>query len=168
MQSYGRPMPDFSIRAALAADAHLIVCLLRELADYEKLLDGFSLTEEAVKRDMMGAACRTELAFVQGEPAGIATWFWIYNSFRPARALYVEDLYVRPQFRGRGLGQRLLAMLGDRARSRGGYLQWQVLDWNAPSIEFYKSLGAVLMPQWVNCRLQGEALERFCAAGEKP
>src|SRR5215469_7715394 len=101
MQSYGRWMSDFSIRAACPDDSSLIVSLLRELAEYEKLLDGFSLTEEAVARDMMGAACHTDLAFADGEPAGIATWFWIYNSFRPARALYVEDLYVRPQLRGR-------------------------------------------------------------------
>jgi GNAT superfamily N-acetyltransferase len=161
-------MNDFSIRAALASDSHLIVSLLRELADYEKLQGGFSLTEEQVKRDMLGAACHCDLAFAGGEPAGIATWFWIYNSFRPARALYVEDLYVRTDFRGRGLGSQLLALLAGRAREAGGYLQWQVLDWNAPSIEFYKRLGAILMPEWVNCRLQGEALERFSAPGKKP
>ncbi len=161
-------MSDFSIRAALASDSHLIVSLLRELAEYENLLDRFSLTEELVRRDMLGQACCTDLAFVGHEPAGIATWFWSYNSFRPARALYVEDLYVRPDFRGRGLGRRLLALLAGRARQAGGYLQWQVLDWNAPSIEFYKSLGAVLMPEWVNCRLQGEALKRFVTPEKNP
>lgn len=161
-------MKDFSIRAALASDSHVIVSLLRELADYEKLLDRFSLTEEQVGRDMLGQACHTDLAFAQEEAVGIATWFWTYNSFRPARALYVEDLYVRPDFRGRGLGRQLLATLAARAHAAGGYLQWQVLDWNAPSIEFYKSLGAVLMPEWVNCRLQGAALERFLGPEEKP
>jgi len=159
-------MSDFSIRAALESDSRTIVSLLRELADYEKLLDRFSLTEEQVKRDMLGQACHTDLAFAADEPAGIATWFWTYNSFRPARALYVEDLYVRPGFRGQGLGRRLLAMLAAKAHAAGGYLQWQVLDWNTPSIEFYKSLGAVLLPEWVNCRLQGEALQRFLE--EKP
>jgi GNAT superfamily N-acetyltransferase len=161
-------MSDLSIRAAAPSDAPVIVALLRELADYEKLLDRFALTEELVVRDMLGTACHSDLAFADGEPAGIATWFWIYNSFRPARALYVEDLYVRPAFRGRGLGRRLLALLAGRAREKGGYLQWQVLDWNTPSIAFYQRLGAVLMPEWVNCRLQGEALEQFCAAGERP
>jgi GNAT superfamily N-acetyltransferase len=161
-------MNDFSIRAAAAADAPLIVSLLRELADYEDLLDRFFLTEDLVRRDMLGSACYCDLAFAGDEPAGIATWFWIYNSFRPARALYVEDLYVRPDFRGRGLGRQLLALLAGRARQAGGYLQWQVLDWNAPSIEFYKRLGAVLMPEWVNCRVQGEALEQLSAAGKKP
>jgi GNAT superfamily N-acetyltransferase len=161
-------MSDFSIRAAAEADAPLIVSLLRELAEYEDLLDRFALTEDLVRRDMLGAACHCELALAAHEPAGIVTWFWTYGSFRARRALYVEDLYVRPDFRGRGLGRRLLALLAERARQAGGTLQWQVLDWNTPSIEFYKSLGAVLMPEWVNCRLQGEALERFSAAGEKP
>jgi GNAT superfamily N-acetyltransferase len=160
-------MSDFSIRAAASADAPLVVSLLRELADYEDLLDGFALTEDWVRRDMLGSACHCDLAFAAHEPAGIVTWFWTYGSFRAARALYVEDLYVRPDFRGRGLGRRLLALLAGKARQAGGILQWQVLDWNTPSIEFYKSLGAVLMPEWVNCRLQGEALERFAAPGEK-
>ena len=161
-------MKEFSIRAALASDSHAVVSLLRELADYEKLLDRFSLTQEQVVQDMLGQACHTDLAFAGQEPAGIATWFWSYNSFRPARALYVEDLYVRPAFRGRGLGRQMLRMLAARARDAGGYLQWQVLDWNAPSIEFYKSLGAMLMPEWINCRLQGAALERFLAPEKKP
>ena len=161
-------MHDFSLRAANAADAPLVVSLLRELADYENLLDRFFLTEEQVGRDMLGQACHTELAFAGHEPAGIATWFWSYNSFRPARALYVEDLYVRPDFRGRGVGRGLLAKLGRKAHDAGGYLQWQVLDWNTPSIEFYKSLGAVLMPEWINVRLQGAALERFVIPEQKP
>jgi GNAT superfamily N-acetyltransferase len=161
-------MSDFTIRAAASADAPLIVSLLRELADYEDLLDHFALTEDLVQRDMLGSACHCDLVFAAHEPAGIVTWFWTYGSFRGARALYVEDLYVRPDFRGRGLGRRLLALLAGRAREAGGTLQWQVLDWNTPAIEFYKSLGAVLMPEWVNCRLQGEALQRFAAPGEKP
>ena len=160
-------MDDFVIRAAQPSDASAIVALLRELAAYEKLLERFFLTEEQVVRDMLGTACHSDLGFVGGQPAGIATWFWIYNSFRPARALYVEDLYVRPEFRGRGLGRRLLSSLAEKAQNAGGYLQWQVLDWNAPSIEFYKSLGAVLMPEWINCRLQGEALERFSGSGKQ-
>lgn len=165
---YGRRMKEFSIRAAAPADCAAIVALLRELADYEKLLDRFSLTEEQVARDMLGQACHTDLAFAGQEAAGIATWFWTYNSFRPARALYVEDLYVRPDFRGRGLGRQLLAKLAARAREASGYLQWQVLDWNAPSIAFYKSLGAVMMPEWISVRLQGEALEQFLAPEKKP
>src|ERR1700722_4467160 len=101
-------MSDSAIRPARAADAPVIVALLRELADYEKLLDRFTLSEEAVRRDMLGDACRCELAFAGEEPAGIATWFWTYSSFGAARGLFVEDLFVRPGFRGHGLGRVLL------------------------------------------------------------
>jgi GNAT superfamily N-acetyltransferase len=156
-------MSDSSIRAALDADSHLIVSLLRELADYEKLLDGFSLSEEDVKRDMMGAACRCDLVYAGNEAAGIACWFWTYKSFGARRGLFVEDLYIRPQFRGQGLGKRLFAHLAAKAREAGGFLEWQVLDWNAPAIEFYKSLGARQVGQWLNYRLDGESLERLAA-----
>jgi GNAT superfamily N-acetyltransferase len=156
-------MSDFSIRAALASDSHLIVSLLRELAAYEELLDRFSLTEDQVKRDMMGAACHCDLAFAGGEAAGLVSWYWIYKSFGAHRGLFIEDLYVRPQFRGNGLGKALLAWLARKARDAGGFLEWQVLDWNAPSIEFYKSLGAAPVRQWLNYRLEGESLERLAS-----
>ena len=154
-------MSDSAIRAALAADANLIVCLLRELADYEKLHDGFSLAEDAVTRDMMGAACHCDLVFVGDEAAGLACWYWTYKSFRARRGLFIEDLYVRPPFRGRGLGKALLAHLAGKARAADGFLEWQVLDWNTPSIEFYKSLGARPLGQWLSYRLDGESLERL-------
>jgi GNAT superfamily N-acetyltransferase len=154
-------MSDFSIRAALASDSHLIVSLLRELAEYENLLDRFSLTEELVCRDMLGAACHCDLAFAGGEAAGLVSWYWTYKSFGARRGLFVEDLYVRPQFRGRGFGKALLVWLAGKARDAGGFLEWQVLDWNTPSIEFYKSLGARAVEQWLNYRLEGESLERL-------
>jgi GNAT superfamily N-acetyltransferase len=154
-------MSDSAIRAALPADANLIVCLLRELADYEKLHDGFSLAEDAVTRDMMGAACHCDLVFVGDEAAGLACWYWTYKSFRARRGLFIEDLYVRPPFRGRGLGKALLAHLAGKARAADGFLEWQVLDWNTPSIEFYKSLGARPLGQWLSYRLDGESLERL-------
>jgi GNAT superfamily N-acetyltransferase len=156
-------MSDFSIRPARPADANLIVCLLGELADYEKLHGGFSLTEDQVKRDMMGAACHCDLVFCGDEAAGLACWFWTYKSFRACRGLFIEDLYVRPQFRGRGLGKGLLSQLAGKAREAGGFLEWQVLDWNTPSIEFYKSLGARQFGQWLNYRLEGESLERLAS-----
>ncbi len=135
-----------------------IVALLKELAVYEKLLDGFTLTEEMVRRDMMGAACHCDLAFAGGEACGLITWFWTYKSFGARRGLFVEDLYVRPAARGRGLGKSLLTHLAAKARDAGGFLEWQVLDWNTPSIEFYKSLGARPVEQWLNYRLEGEGL----------
>jgi len=150
-------MSDVIIRPATAQDAGQILALLRELADYEKLLDQFHVTEDAIRRDMLGNACDCDLAFVDGRAAGIVTSFKTYKSFRARRGVFIEDLYVRPEFRGRGLGKRLLAHLA--ARAGDGFLEWQVLDWNRPSIDFYKSLGAGLIPEWITCRLEGAALK---------
>lgn len=154
-------MGQFSIRSANEADALAIVALIRELADYEKLEAGFALDEAAVIRDLLGTACHTDVAVVDGAAVGIAVWFWTYKTFGAARGLYVEDLYVRPEFRGRGLGRALLAHLAGKAE--GGFMEWQVLDWNAPSIEFYKGLGAQPRANWINYRLTGEALERLAS-----
>ena len=156
-------MSDFSIRAATPSDAPAIVSLLTEFAVYAKLLEHFTLTEEQVVRDMFGAACHCDLAFDGRDAAGIVTWFWTYKSFRGRRGIYVEDLYVKPQFRGRGLGRHFLVDLAGRAHAAGGHMEWQVLDWNAQAIAFYESLGARLVPQWVNCRLEGEALEALAS-----
>jgi GNAT superfamily N-acetyltransferase len=154
-----RLMSDFVIRAAMSSDAAAIVSLLKELADYEKLLDHFTLTETQVARDMFGGACHCDLAFLGGEPVAIASWYWTYKSFRARRGLFVEDLFVRSHHRGRGVGKALLVQLAAKARQAGGFLEWQVLDWNAPSIAFYKSLGAKPWENWLIYRLEGEALE---------
>lgn len=156
-------MPQFSLRPATEADAPLILTLLHELADYEKLLDKFFLTEAIIRRDMLGTVCSSDLAFAGEAPAGLVTSFWTYKSFRAARGIFVEDLYVRPAFRGQGLGRQLLAHLARRACDMDGFMEWQVLDWNAPSIEFYKSIGAELKPEWITCRLDGEALKALAA-----
>ena len=152
-------MTDIIIRPAAAEEAPLILSLLRELADYEKLLDRFHVTQDSIRRDMLGDPCRCDLAFVDGVAAGVVVSFWTYKSFRARRGIFVEDLYVKPQFRGLGLGTRLLATLA--ARAGDGFLEWQVLDWNAPSIDFYKKLGAGLSPEWITCRLDGDALARL-------
>ena len=156
-------MSDLIIRKARPSDAAVIVQLLRELADYEKLLHRFHLTEAVAARDMTGAACHTDLAFRDGVAVGIATWGWIYKSFAARRGIFLEDLYVQPAHRGQGLGRKMLLALAARAQEAGGFLEWQVLDWNTPSIDFYKSLGATLMPEWITCRLEGDALERAVA-----
>src|SRR5256885_4192677 len=129
-------MSDFVIRAATASDAPAIVSLLKELAAYEKLLDHFSLDEELVRRDMFGAACHCELAFNGAQPVGIATWFWTYKSFRALKGLYLEDLYVKPDCRGQGLGRKILVHLANKARAAQGLMEWRVLNWNAPAIAF--------------------------------
>ena len=155
-------MGDFILRAAAPDDASSILEMLRELAIYEKVPDnGFCLTLDRILRDMFGAACHCDLAFQDGAAAGIVTWFWAYKSFRGQRGLYVEDLYVKPQFRGQGLGRRFLSGLASRAREAGGHLEWSVLDWNKPAIAFYESLGARLVLEWVDCRLEGGALEKL-------
>lgn len=155
-------MSAFVLRTAAPDDASLILEMLRELAIYEKVPEnGFRLTQDMVLRDMFGAACHCELAFEGQAAAGIVTWFWTYKSFRGRRGLYVEDLYVKPRFRGRGLGRRFLVELAGRARAAGGHMEWRVLDWNASAIAFYESLGAKLVPEWVDCRLEGAALERL-------
>ena len=154
-------MSDFLIRTATASDAPAIVALIRELADYEKLEAGFALDEAAVIRDLLGTACHTDLAVVDGAAVGIAVWFWTYKTFGAARGLYVEDLYVQPVFRGRGLGRALLAHLAGKAE--GSFMERQVLDWNTPSIEFYKSQGAGPRDSWINYRHQGEALRELAS-----
>lgn len=154
-------MPDILLRPAQTDDAPQVFALLRELAVYEKLLDRFHVTQDTIRRDMMGDPCTCDLAFVDGEAAGVAVSFWTYKSFRARRGIFLEDLYVKPQYRGLGLGTRLLAGLG--ARAKGGFLEWQVLDWNRPAIDFYKRLGAELSPEWITCRLDGAALENLCA-----
>lgn len=159
-------MPDFAITPACAQDAAAIRLLLSELATGqllpgEALSQRFWLTEDAIRRDMLGAACHTDLLWVEGAAVGIAAWFWTYKSFRAARGLFVEDLYVRPAFRGRGLGKALLAHLAARAQAIGGFLEWQVLDRNAPAIAFYQGLGARPVPDWQSYRLDGDALERL-------
>src|SRR5580692_10475991 len=107
-----------TIRPATASDAPLVLSLLRELADYEKLLDRFHVTEDSIRRDMLGDPCHCDLALVDGAVAGVVVSFWTYKSFRARRGIFVEDLYVKPQFRGLGLGTRLLAALAARARAR--------------------------------------------------
>ena len=152
-----------AIRAAVPGDEAAIVALLRELADYEQLLHRFHLTPQAAARDMMGAACHTDLAFAGGEAVAIVTWGWIYKSFAARRGIFLEDLYVQPAHRGRGIGKAMLLALAGKTRDAGGFLEWQVLDWNAPAIAFYKSLDATMMPDWITCRLEGDALQRVTA-----
>jgi len=151
-------MHDLMLRAAEPKDAPAILALLREMADYVKA-PHFTLNEGAVRRDMFGVACHCDLLFCGGEAAGIATWFWTYKSFRALRGIYVEDLFVRPPHRGRGAGKTLLAHLA--AKAAGGFLEWQVLDWNSRAIAFYESLGAKPATQWLNYRLEGDALEKL-------
>jgi GNAT superfamily N-acetyltransferase len=154
-------MTTFHIRPAVAGDESAILGLLAELADYEKLRDKFHITLDVIRRDYLSdkPMLQCDLAVADGAPAGLATWYWMYSSFAGKRAIYLEDLFVRPAFRGRGHGKALLAHLAKTAAEAGALrVEWEVLDWNAPSIDFYERIGATRHSGWYTYRLEGEAL----------
>ena len=150
----------FSIRRASAGDEGIIVAMLRELAEFERA-PSFTLTEADIARDLFGPepVCLCELAFAGEDAAGIALWFWSYRSFRAERGVFIEDLFVRPAFRGRGLGRMLLAHLA----RQGARLEWRVLDWNEQALAFYRGLGAAPLQDWLVYQLEGEALKRLAS-----
>ncbi|MBV8926943.1 MAG: GNAT family N-acetyltransferase [Bradyrhizobium sp.] len=158
---------SLSIRRARPEDAALIFSLLCELAEYEKLSHEVEATEAGI-----AAALFTEhpLLFCEiaewgGEPAGFAVWFFNFSTFAGRPGIYLEDLFVRPAFRGKGIGKALLVHLARLCAENGwSRMQWSVLDWNAPSVDFYKSLGAVLMDEWKLCKITGAALAQLAKA----
>ena len=153
-----------TVRNATPADAALIYQFIRDLADYEKLLHEVDATEADIRRDLFGDEPRAfcDIAEADGEPVGFALWFYNYSTFRGRHGIYLEDLFVRPQARGLGAGKALLRRLAQRCMDEGlARLEWAVLDWNAPSIAFYDSLGAAAMSDWITRRLTGEALKNL-------
>ena len=155
---------DVAIRPAERADRDLIFSFIRELAEYERLLDQVDATVADIERDLFGASPRVfcDIAEADGRPAGFALWFYNYSTFRGRYGIYLEDLFVRPAFRGQGLGKALLANLAKRAvAEKCSRVEWSVLDWNEPSIAFYKSLGAKAMDEWTIFRLSDEALHNL-------
>ncbi|CAB4776858.1 MAG: GNAT family N-acetyltransferase [Actinobacteria bacterium] len=152
------------IEPATEGDAALILRFIRGLAAYENLLDACVATEEALHRTLFGErpAAEVLLAFWNNEPAGFALYFSSYSTFLAKPGIYLEDLFVEPEVRGHGIGTALLARLARVAVERNcGRLEWSVLDWNEPSIGFYRSLGAVAMDEWTGYRLTDAALERL-------
>jgi GNAT superfamily N-acetyltransferase len=159
-------LSDLAIRAATPADAGLIMGFIRDLAEYERLSHAVEASEADLVRDLFGAAPRVfcDIAEIDGAPVGFALWFYSYSTFVGRPGIYLEDLFVRPQARGRGAGKALLGRLARRCVDEGlGRLEWAVLDWNAPSIGFYDSLGAEALDGWTARRLAGEALARVAA-----
>ena len=157
---------SLSIRRAVPADASLVFGFVRALADYEKLLHEVEATEADIARDLFGPAPRAfcDIAEQDGTPVGFALWCYNYSTFRGRHGIWLEDLFVNPQARGAGAGKALLAGLAKRCVHEGlGRLEWAVLDWNAPSIGFYDSLGASALGDWTTRRLTGEALARLAA-----
>jgi len=156
-----------TVRVATLADAPLILSFIRELAEYERLLHEVEATEADIRRDLFGENPRAfcEIAEHDGGPVGFALWFYNYSTFRGRAGIYLEDLFVRPEARGEGAGKALLAKLARRCvDAELGRLEWAVLNWNTPSIEFYDSLGASKKDDWTVRRLDGEALERLAAS----
>jgi GNAT superfamily N-acetyltransferase len=155
---------DIQIVEASAADVPTILDLIRGLADYEKLSHQVIATEEKLRETLFGARQGADvlLAYVDRECTGFALFFPNYSTFLAQPGIYLEDLYVKPDWRGKGIGSALLARVAQIARERGcGRLEWEVLDWNEPSIGFYKSLGAEPLNDWTRYRVTGEALEKL-------
>jgi GNAT superfamily N-acetyltransferase len=158
--------PLLSIRPATADDVPLIRQLIGELAEYERLADAAVATDDELRAQLFGAQPAAEVLIgeVDGEAAGFALFFHNFSTFLGKRGLYLEDLFVRPVFRGSGLGKHLMATLARIAVQRDcGRFDWSVLDWTEPAIGFYRTLGAVGMDEWTVQRLEGDALHALAS-----
>ena len=156
--------PKSDLRPATRDDLPALVGLIRELAEYEKLLHLVVIDETRLEHELFGEGSRAEALVCRagGATVGMAIYFHNFSTFLGRKGLYLEDLYVQPAHRGRGYGKALLLALARIAHERGcGRFEWMVLDWNEPSIRFYESLGAVRMEEWRLFRVTGEALEKL-------
>jgi GNAT superfamily N-acetyltransferase len=157
-------VPEVEIRVATEDDVPLILSLIRELAEYERLAHEVVATEETLRDSLFGErrVAETLLAYLGDDPAGFALFFHNFSTFLGRLGIYLEDLYVRPEFRSAGVGRTLLVRIAGLAKERGcGRLEWAVLDWNEPAISFYKRIGASPVSGWTLYRLTGEALEEL-------
>jgi GNAT superfamily N-acetyltransferase len=155
---------ELLIRSSTVEDIPLILEFIRAIAEYEKLSHEVTATEADVRESLFGSrpAAECVLAYWDGKPAGFAVYFHNFSTFLGKAGLYLEDLFVRPPFRGKGIGRALLLHLAGIARERKcGRFEWAVLDWNTPAVEFYKKLGAKPMDEWTIFRLAGKALEKL-------
>jgi GNAT superfamily N-acetyltransferase len=155
-----------TLRPAAPGDAALVLALICELAEYERLAHEVDATEAMIAAALFGENPRAfcDLAERDGEAAGFALWFYSFSTFRGRHGIYLEDLFVRPAHRGRGIGRALLKNLALRCAAEGlARLEWAVLDWNEPALGFYRRLGAQALDGWTVHRLSGAALERLAA-----
>jgi len=161
-------MANFEIRTTTKADVPVILSLIRELAVYEREPDAVVATEAGLRDVLFGPKPSAEvlLALEQGEPVGFAVYFFNFSTWLGRPGLYLEDLFVRPEVRGKGYGRALLERLAQIAQERGcGRMEWAVLDWNDPAIQFYRKLGAEPMNEWTVFRLTKEGIAKL--AGSK-
>ncbi len=160
-------IPDFEIRPASEDDVPIILSFIKELAEYERLSHEVIATEDALRECLFGERRFAEvvIGYYKNEPAGFALFFYNFSTFLSKPGIYLEDLYVKPEFRRRGYGRVLLLYLARLAKERGcGRFEWSALDWNEPAINFYKNLGAVPMDEWTVYRVTGETLSRLANA----
>ena len=158
-----------SIRNATPADASLMLDFIRRLAEYEREPDAVAATEQDLLRDGFGPdpKYRCILAEWDGKPAGFAFFFFNYSTWLGKPGLYLEDLFVLPEMRGKGIGKALLQKLAQIAVEENCYgMRWQVLEWNEPALKFYDTLGATIMDEWETMRLMGPALSRLAGLGQ--
>ena len=150
-----------NIRSATKADIPAILHMIRELAEYEKEPDAVENTEEMLEQTLFGQNPRAYAEIIEEkEPVGIAIWFLNYSTWTGKHGLYLEDLYVKPEVRGKGYGKQMLIHLAGKAVDNGwSRFEWSVLDWNKPAIDFYISQGAKMMDEWTVCRVDGSALQ---------
>ncbi|HAL55316.1 MAG TPA: N-acetyltransferase [Bacteroidetes bacterium] len=159
---------SLAIRQATREDVPLILSFIKELADYERLAHEVVASEDILEETLFGERAYAEvlIAFESGEPAGYALFFHSFSTFLGRPGIYLEDLYVRPSRRGKGIGKALLSRVARIANERTcGRLEWAVLNWNEPSISFYESLGAIPMNEWTVFRLTGDTLARLASGG---
>jgi GNAT superfamily N-acetyltransferase len=163
-------MTALLVRPAAPGEEGLVLSFIRELAAYEELLDEACVSAEDVRLALFGVPPRASCEIVEadGRPVGMALWFYNFSTFKGRPGLYLEDLYVRPEARGRGAGKALLEALARRCLAEGlPRMDWVVLNWNAPSIAFYDRLGAERLDGWTTRRLSGRALRRLAGAPDE-
>lgn len=162
------PLPNFTIRSTTIADVPAILAFIQGIAEYERLSHEVIATEETLRETLFGEKPSAEvlLGEMEGKPICFVVFFHNFSTFNGRPGLYLEDLFVLPEWRGKGVGKIMLNYLAYLAHQRGcARFEWTVLDWNEPAIGFYKSLGAVPMEEWTVFRLTGEALTRLAQAG---
>ena len=161
-------MPNIIISKAIKKDVPLILSFIKELAKYERLSKSVTATLKILRKNLFGRkkAAETLIAYLDGRPAGFAVFFHNFSTFLGRPGIYLEDLFVKPEYRGKGVGKKLLVEVARIAKKRDcGRLEWSVLNWNKPAIDFYRKLDAKALDEWTMYRVTGDALNKL--AGKK-
>jgi GNAT superfamily N-acetyltransferase len=165
------PVTNVRIVPAEQKDIPLVLAFIRKLAEYERLLDKVVAAEDTLRDSLFGArpAAEVVFAYIENEPVGFAVYFQTFSTFIGRAGIYLEDLFIEPAYRARGVGSAVLAYLANLTKQRGyARLSWAVLDWNEPAIQFYRKLGAIARDDWTVFELSGAALERLASSSHLP